>query len=244
MRFDSFDGVSLSVQDIGSGRPVVLVHGFLSTGALNWIEYGVVKGLTQAGLRAILPDLRGHGASDAPHEAAAYPPDVLARDVLALVNHLELTDFDLVGYSLGARTALRALMLGLKPRRLVLGGMGAEGIMNAHHRIHWFIKAIENRAHAKPGSPEARVARFLAATKTDPEAAILILKSHVDTSREVLAKIATPTLVLCGQADHDNGSAQELAALIPTAHYQEIPGDHMSAITKPAFAEAIVGFLS
>src|SRR3546814_11078338 len=63
----------------------------------------------RSGFRLILPDLRGHGESGKPHDPAAYPPDALTEDGLALVEQMGLTDYDLGGYSLGARTTARML---------------------------------------------------------------------------------------------------------------------------------------
>ena len=52
-----------------------------------------------------------------------------------------------------------------------------------------------------------------------------------------------PTLVLQGADDHDNGEAEELAAIIPNASFVEVPGNHMSAVTKPELGRAIADFL-
>ncbi len=245
MQVKSFDGVELAVRILGEGRPVVLVHGFLSNGRMNWEDYGTAQALVDRGFQVILPDLRAHGDSDVPTDPAAYPADVLARDLAEIVNHLGLTDYDLVGYSLGSRTVTRAVVAhGLAPRRIVLGGMGAPGIMNAMPRVNWFIETIRNRETAKPLTPEGRVARFLKSTGTNPEAAALVLASHVDTPAEVLAQITQPVLIVAGAKDDDNGSAADLAAAIPGARYAEVPGDHMSCITMPEFRQVIADFLS
>jgi pimeloyl-ACP methyl ester carboxylesterase len=53
-----------------------------------------------------------------------------------------------------------------------------------------------------------------------------------------------PTLVMSGREDHDNGSALELAEALPHATYAEIPGTHMSSVTKPDFGETIARFLA
>jgi pimeloyl-ACP methyl ester carboxylesterase len=53
-----------------------------------------------------------------------------------------------------------------------------------------------------------------------------------------------PTLVVCGSEDEDNGSARELAAALPNARYEEIPGTHMSSVTKPELGEKIAAFLA
>ena len=59
-----------------------------------------------------------------------------------------------------------------------------------------------------------------------------------------LEAFTMPTLVVCGGEDDDNGSAAELAAALPDADFAEVPGTHMSSVTKPEFGEAIADFLS
>jgi pimeloyl-ACP methyl ester carboxylesterase len=240
----SFDGVGLNVDELGAGQPLVLVHGFLSNARVNWQDYGTAQTLADAGFRVIMPDLRGHGRSEAPTDGAAYPPGVLARDLAHLIAALELHDYHLVGYSLGARTAARVVADGARPAKLILSGMGYEGLTHIAPRRDWFIETIQNRDQPPAGAGQARVIRFLASMKVSPEAAIGVMQSQVDVTPAELAAIRAPTLVLCGADDADNGSAQKLAAAIPTAHYQEIPGDHMSTITKPDFGAAIRDFLA
>lgn len=240
------DGIRLSC-DVwpGPGRMTILIHGFLSSARINWQDYGTAKLLHEAGLALAMPDLRGHGRSDAPQDPAQFPADVLARDVDALVAamHLEPGAFDIVGYSLGARTLVRALAGGLTPRRVVLAGMGLTGITNGAERSRWFQKALIEGATAKPGAPERLVYRFQQMTGTDAIAAGHVIGSHVDTPLDILARLAAPTLVLAGRDDHDNGSIEELAEVLADAEALRIPGDHMSAITRPEFGTAIRDFL-
>src|SRR4051794_23315466 len=122
--FDAPDGVRLAWHELGEGPPVVLLHGLFSNAETNWIRFGHAAAIAAKGFRVVMPDLRAHGQSAAPHAAAAYPPDVLAEDGFALIRHLELTEYDLGGYSLGARTSVRMAIMGAQPRRLVVAGMG------------------------------------------------------------------------------------------------------------------------
>src|SRR6185437_8066664 len=128
--FRSPDGLELAWRELGSGRPLVLIHGFFSTAMVNWVRYGHAQKIAAKGFRVIMPDLRGHGDSAKPHDPAAYPPDVLTDDALALVEILGLRDYDLGGYSLGARTTVRMLVRDASPRRAVLAGMGLAGIVD------------------------------------------------------------------------------------------------------------------
>jgi pimeloyl-ACP methyl ester carboxylesterase len=59
-----------------------------------------------------------------------------------------------------------------------------------------------------------------------------------------LQAFTMPTLVVCGSEDDDNGSAEELANVLPNAIFAEVPGTHMTSVTKPEFGEAIAGFLA
>src|SRR5690606_20581268 len=131
--------------------------------------------LTAAGFEAVMPDLRAHGDSGKPHDPAAYPPGVLVRDVAAVVEALGLSEFDLAGFSLGARTAAQAVMDGLAPRRLVLGGMGLEGLSGWDRRAGFFIDAIERFDEVRHGDPAFVAVSFMKTMKIDRVAARLLL---------------------------------------------------------------------
>lgn len=243
-RFASFDGQEIAWRELGDGQPVVLLHGLFSHAEMNWLRWGTAQTIAEAGLRVILPDFRAHGRSAAPHEATAYPVDVLAQDIEALVAHLGLGNFDLGGYSLGARTTVRLLVRGMKPRRAVLSGMGLQGIVGSNLRSGFFLNAIATRDTAARGTPEWMAAQFMKSTGTDPDAVAHVLRAQAQTEAAQLAAIDMPTLVVCGAEDQDNGSAPELAAALPDARYVEIPGNHMSAVMKPELGAAIRDFLT
>jgi len=97
--FTAPDGVQLAWHEMGDpeARPVVLLHGLFSNAKTNWIKFGHAAAIAAKGFRLIMPDLRAHGQSGKPHDPAAYPPDILAEDGLALIAHLGLTDYDLGG---------------------------------------------------------------------------------------------------------------------------------------------------
>ncbi len=240
----SFDGAPLAVHRLGTGRPVVLLHGLFSSAGMNWIRFGHAALLAEAGFEAIMPDLRAHGASAAPHRSEAYPPDVLVRDLEALIAALGLVDYDLVGFSLGARTAARGVIAGLAPRRLVLGGMGLEGLAGWARRGAFFIDAIDRYDSVKQGDPAYFAVQFMKSQKVDRVAARLLLGSFSDTGPAELAAITMPTLVVCGAEDRDNGSPEKLVAALPDATYAVVPGTHMSCVTRPELGRAISDFLA
>lgn len=238
------DGKELVWYELGEGRPVLLLHGLFSDADTNWIKFGHADEIAGRGFRVIMPELRAHGASAKPHDAGSYPPDILARDGLALAEHLGLTNYDLGGYSLGGRTAVRMVALGAKPRRLIISGMGLQGLLNTGGRAAHFKRILTGLGSFERCSPEWMAEAFLKTTKGDLEALLPLLDSFVDTSEEAFRAIAQPTLVLSGSEDHDNGSSAALAELLPNARHVEVPGNHMSAVIKPDFGRAIANFLA
>jgi pimeloyl-ACP methyl ester carboxylesterase len=242
--FTSFDGVELVWHELGEGRAVILLHGLFSDAETNWIRFGHAAEIAGRGLRVIMPDLRAHGFSAKPHDASAYPPDVLAHDGLKLIEHLELTDYDLGGYSLGGRTAVRMAAMGAKPRRLIVSGMGLRGLLSTGGRSEHFRKILTGLGTHERGSPEWLAEAFVKTTGGDPDALLPLLGSFVDSTKDEVQSIAVPTLVLSGAEDKDNGPAGELAELLPEGQFVEVPGNHMSSVTKPELGRAIADFLS
>jgi pimeloyl-ACP methyl ester carboxylesterase len=242
--FQGRDGMRLAYREMGEGRPVVLMHGFFSTAMVNWVRYGHAAKIAGRGFRVVMPDLRGHGDSAKPHAADAYPPDILADDGFALIEHLGLADYDLGGYSLGARTTIRMLARGARPARAVVAGAGWEGIVHTAGRGEFFRNLLTHPGTFRSGSAEWMAEAFLKTVGGDPVALLHVLETFVDTSPEALGGIATPTLVLIGADDHDTGSAEELATALPQAQYVVVPGSHMSAVTKAELGAAIADFLA
>jgi pimeloyl-ACP methyl ester carboxylesterase len=237
-------GTRLAVHRVGCGRPVLLLHGLFSSAEVNWIKFGTARQLAEAGFEAIMPDLRAHGESAAPHEAEAYPHDVLVRDLAAVIAALGLEDYDLGGFSLGARTAIKGVIEGLRPRRLVLGGMGYAGLANWERRTAHFVDAIDRFGSIGRDEPAYLAQAFMKTMKIDRVAVRHLLLSVGDTPLDRLGEVTMPTALVCGTQDDDNGSARELAAALPDATYFPVPGTHMSSVTKPEFGKAIVDFLS
>ena len=242
--FDVRDGVRLAWREMGDGRPLVLLHGLFSNAEVNWIKFGTAERIAAAGFRVVMPDLRVHGSSEAPHEPYHYPPDILVRDLEDLIAHLGIADFDLGGFSLGARTSARAVVAGMRPRRLILGGMGLAGLAGWAKRWRFFQRVIADYETAKRGDDTWLSIQFMKTMKIDRVAASLLLDSFTDTTPDMLAALTMPTLLVCGEQDQDNGSAADLAGALVDAELVTIPGTHMSSVTQPEMGEAIAAFLA
>jgi pimeloyl-ACP methyl ester carboxylesterase len=241
--FPGRDGLRLAYHSIGAGRPLVLLHGFTGSG-LQFLQNGLPAALARHGYRVIVPDLRGHGDSARPHDPAAYPPDVLTDDGLALVDFLQLRDYDLGGYSMGGRVVLRMLARGARPAHAIIGGQGLDALGGPTSRTGGYrraLTAIVSGDRLAPGSPEATQADWLAQSGADPQALLHVLDTFVETLDSALAQITTPTLVVAG--DQDERRADELAAALPGARYAQVPGNHFTALLSPELRAAILAFL-
>ena len=241
--FRGSDGATLAYREIGEGRALVLLHGYLSTAEVNWVRFGHAQALADRGHRVVMPDLRAHGDSARPHDPAAYLPDILADDGLALVEHLGLRDYDLGGYSLGARTTVRMLVRGATPLRAIIAGMGLDAIERTGPGNEHFRRILTNPGTFERGSPEWMAETFLRQVGGDSVALLRLLDSAVDTPREELGRIRTPALVAVGAGDEAHRSAEALAEVLPNGRLVLLPGNHMSAVTKPELALAIADFL-
>ncbi len=242
--FQAADGLTLAYHEAGSGRPVVLLHGYISPALATWVDSGAAAELLAAGRRLIMPDMRGHGESSTPHEPSAYPRDALTTDAQTLIAHLGLTDYDLGGYSLGARVAARLLALGAQPRRAVLGGTGLDPIVHAAGRGDNYRRLFARLGTFEPGTPEAQMQAHMASLNADPVALRHVLDTFVDTPREALAAVQVPTLVIAGDDDNARGSVDELAAVLPQGRLRRVPGDHLTALLGRRFADEVAAFLA
>jgi pimeloyl-ACP methyl ester carboxylesterase len=241
------DGVDIAFLDEGEGAPIVLVHGFASTAQVNWRHPGWVGTLTEAGRRVIALDNRGHGGSSKLYDPGAYHSAVMAEDVRALLDHLDLERADVMGYSMGARiAAFFALAHPQRLRRLVLGGLGLH-LVDGVGLPESIAEALEAPSLADVRDPMGRMFRaFAEQTRSDLKAlAACIRGSRQTLTRDQVAAIRAPVLVAAGTKDTIAGSAHELAALLPAARALDIPGrDHMLAVGDKVFKEGVRRFLA
>jgi pimeloyl-ACP methyl ester carboxylesterase len=247
--FDS-DGVEIAFIDEGpenaEGDPVLLIHGFASNVATNWVAPGWVAALTAAGRRVVAFDNRGHGRSAKLYAAEAYGAPLMAEDARRLLDHLAIERADVMGYSMGARIA--AFLALAHPERvgsLVFGGLGIN-MVRGMAGTGPIARALEARSIDEVANPTARTFRaFAEQTGSDLQAlAACIRSSRAPITAEDVARIACPVLVVVGALDVIGGSAAGLAELIPGARAVEIEGrDHMKAVGDRLYKEAVLSFL-
>jgi pimeloyl-ACP methyl ester carboxylesterase len=129
------------------------------------------------------------------------------------------------------------------PRRLVIAGLGLEGLAAWQDRPSFFLDALARFDEVKMGDPAFFTVQFMKTMKTDRAAAKLLLEAMGGAPGVDLSRIGMPTLVLCGDEDRDTGSPEALAEALPDGRFASVPGTHMSSVTKPDLGEAIAQFL-
>jgi pimeloyl-ACP methyl ester carboxylesterase len=243
--FDS-DGVQIFYLDEGEGEPILLIHGFASNVAANWIDPGWVRTLTAAGRRVIALDNRGHGKSEKLYEPERYGAPEMAEDARRLLDHLGIDRVDVLGYSMGARiTAFLVFAYPERVRSVIFGGLGihmVRGMVGAGP----LAKALEAPRLEDVTNDTARSFRvFAEQTKSDLKALAACMRGPREkVPPEKLGEISVPVLVAVGSEDVIGGSGAALAELIPGAQFLEIIGrDHMKAVGDSMFKQGVLEFL-
>lgn len=248
--FDS-DGVRIAYIDVapqsGAGDPVLLIHGFASNHAVNWVNTLWVRTLSQAGYRVIALDNRGHGESEKLYDPALYSSEAMAGDAVRLLDHLGIARADVMGYSMGGRiTAHLALDHRDRLRSALIGGLGMH-LVEGRGLPSGIAEALE----APPGTPApnptaAAFRTFAEQTRSDLRALAACMRGSRQTlSRGEISQIELPALVTVGTLDTVAGSGPQLAALMPNARSIEIPGrDHSTAVGAREHREGVLAFLA
>ena len=248
--FESFDGIRLVYDvhaDDGEGNAVILLHGLLSSArALN--DLGA--SLAARGLRTFALDLRAHGRSDAPRDSAAYRDQAMARDVIAFAEHLELPEYALFGYGVGAELSARVVNLGAPVTRAVMCGWGGppSDLLDLYASEEWVLQAERLAVGFETDDPativdrEARAWRDAADRGGIDRIALAARLRSGDSAEPGLDPrgIEIPVLAICGA---DDASPHLFADALPNATAVVVGGGHTTAGRDPALATAAIDFL-
>jgi pimeloyl-ACP methyl ester carboxylesterase len=246
--FDS-SGFSIAYDDIGGpgeGRPMVLVHGFTSNRAENWRRLGWYGALERRKTRIVALDCRGHGESAKPHDPAAYGREAMTGDILRLMDHLAIPRAHILGFSMGSRLALSAALTA--PERfatLTLGGVG-ETLFEPRVAGNPMAEAMEAADVESIKEPMLKSFRQFADDQKEDRLALAALTRANDApfTREMLAALPVPVLVVAGARDELAGDPEPLAKAFPDGRAVRVPGvDHFSIIAHALFKASVFDFL-
>jgi pimeloyl-ACP methyl ester carboxylesterase len=239
--------VEIAYLDEGEGEPILLVHGFASSKNVNWVYPTWVSELRKGGRRVIALDNRGHGDSEKLYDPSQYSIPMMAGDVVALMDHLEIPRADVMGYSLGAR--MTAWLGARQPARLrsaILGGIGI-GLIDGGGPGENVAVALEAPTLDDVADPVGRTFRaFADQTRSDRKALAACLRGSRELmTREEAKSISVPVLIAVGTADEVAGSAEALGRIVPDSEVLDIPNrDHMRAVGDKVYKEGVNDFLS
>jgi pimeloyl-ACP methyl ester carboxylesterase len=239
--------VEIAYLDEGEGEPIVLVHGFASSSSVNWVYPAWVSELKKNGRRVIAFDNRGHGDSGKLYDPALYDITIMAGDISALMDHLDIARADVMGYSLGSRMA--AVLAQRQPQRLrsaILGGIGI-GLIEGGGPGENVAAALEAPSLEDVTDPVGRTFRaFADQTRSDRRALAACLRgSRRLMTKDEAAGISVPVLIAVGTADEIAGSADALGGIIPGSQVLNIPNrDHMRAVGDKVYKTGVLDFLS
>ncbi|MFC4908244.1 alpha/beta fold hydrolase [Actinomadura gamaensis] len=224
--------------------PVLLVHGFGSDGAADWIVPGTAGAIAATGRAVVVPDLAGHGAAPAPASAAEATAPALARDLLAVMDGAGADRFDIVGYSLGARLAWEVVARAPeRVERAVLGGLSPAEPFTA------VDVAALHRAVTGGDVPD------------DPFTAAIagMLRQHGDRARGLALCVEglrstpftggrwpgrVPPVLVVGENDDLAKGIDGLVEHLGEARLVTVPGGHLEALGGTAFRGAVLDALA
>lgn len=238
--YEAPDKIRIAYTDSGSGKVVVLLHGFINTGA-NWRKTALYKDLLKNGYRVIVPDLRGNGRSDKPHEDKFYANDIETADVAGIISELKIKTYAVVGYSRGAIVAAKLLTKDKRISQVVLGGMGQHFTNPNWDRRLMFAEAFSGKAHLHPIAEGA--VKYAKSINADTLALGYLQKYQPVTSPAELMKFKKTVLVIAGNEDKDNGDPEVLQTYFKHATLKIVKGNHNGAYNTEEFSEGIRAFL-
>lgn len=233
MPFAINSGINIHYRIEGEGPPLVLQHGF--AGNLDrWRMARYVDALKNTH-QLILLDARGHGASDKPHDSSAYSWDVRVKDIVAVLDHLDLQSADFWGYSMGGLYAFNlAKYAADRVNSLIIGGASPyaaniESFRNVDGTdVEEFFTALESVVGERI-TPEGRD-RML---DNDFKALAAAIVADRGTMEQILPTMTMPCLVYVGDDDSRYRQALTYIEKMPNVEFLLLSGcNHMQAYMR------------
>ncbi len=257
--FDS-NGVKLHYLTAGKGEPVVLIHGFSASAAVNWVLPGVFNDLA-AHYRVIAIDNRGHGASGKPHEPDKYGINMV-EDVVRLLDHLKIQQAHIVGYSMGG--FITAKLVTTHPERIISATMGGAGwrqerdnaspLMEALARsleegkgIGPLIRALTPSGAPAPTDEQIKTRNQLVMLTNDQKALAACIRgmAKLSITREQLERNSVPVLAIVGDRDPLKAGVDAMNGVMKNLKVVVVEGgDHISTFRSSKFRESLGAFLA
>lgn len=243
--FTTSDGIKIHYMEMGSGVPVIFIHGYTGSAEGNWFSNGVAEATAKTHW-AIAIDCRGHGQSDKPHDPKMYGP-AMSRDVIELMDHLGIEKAHLHGYSMGGGIVTQ--ILAKHPERVITATYGGSGVRETDPE--WIAKLEPDTDETDPA--EAEASQTLRAAPHRDSEALAALRQYPWGEGERynidLTKVTVPVLSLCGEYDSPNARLTRMKRELKDFEYLILPGkSHLTAIMAgyipDEYAETFVEFIN
>lgn len=254
--FDS-NGVMIHYTDEGSGEPVILVHGFAVNADWNWRASGITDDLAKE-YRVIALDNRGHGLSDKPHDPAAYGVEMV-RDIVRLMDHLEIPKAHVIGYSMGGFITLK--LATMYPERLLSAAPCASGWIPAEGENMTLLTnlatGLEEHATFAPLfaklSPSGHAAAWKVAAGdrflglfNDVHALSAIMRQFKElaVTEDELKHVSIPMLGIAGTRDPLREGVDNMIGVVPDLETHYIKwANHTTTVRHWDFTDLLLAFL-
>ena len=213
-------GVKIRYLDEGKGETVLLIHGYTANGNLNWRAPGIEQALAEH-YRVLMPDVRGHGGSDAPSEGQHGIHVV--EDMVRLLDHAGAQQAHVVGYSMGGMIAIKlATVHPEHVRSLLVGGMG------------WLQEGSDS------------VKKFATDTASSPRLqASLRGFTEFGTTEAAMKGLTMPVKVIIGTNDDLTRRVDLWKGIVPALDVTYVTGaTHQGCVFTPELKQGILDFVS
>lgn len=249
--FFESDGFQIYFEIFGEGKPIILVHGWGSDLKHNWVDTGWIETL-QSVRQVIALDCRGHGQSDKSYDQKVYSYNIMARDVLHLMDHLNIEKADLFGYSMGAFMIIH--LLGHNREKLssvIMGGIGDE--TEESKDAQFIADALLAKDPSQITNPLGRMYRRFVESNPNNDLEALAWSAlqmwsegyPVQIGGAGLDDVDIPVLIINGEKDYPYVESDEkLAKAIPGSKLVRIPRkDHLTMVNSRQFKKEVLTFL-
>lgn len=241
------DDAKIAYSVAGSGKPILLLHGFAGHCADNWVRTGWIGVLDKLGRQVIMYDARGHGESETLYDKDQYGSDKMMADAFNLLDHLGIESADFMGFSMGGSTSIRAALT--HPERvnqLMVLGVG-DNNFKKREQGSFMGNAFEAESADEISTPHGKAFRRYADSLGQDLKALSAFTSSSGNpiEKEQLVELAMPMVWIVGMRDDVAGPLNDIEALLPKAHCITLPGiDHNQTVAHGMVKSTIVDFLT
>jgi pimeloyl-ACP methyl ester carboxylesterase len=234
------DGVRIHYAELGSGTPVILIHGYTANAEGKWFKPGIAQALATEN-RVVAIDARGHGQSEKPHDPMKYGPQ-MAEDVIELMDHLGIEQAHIHGYSMGG--SILTQILARHPDRVLTAIYGGSGVGEVDPARQARVPDDPVVPDDLPRAPRSENWSGYPGFDRTALDAVRDYPWQPDQRAIDLSAVDIPVLAIVGGYDRPNQRTHRMTRELDDFELVLLPGEtHGSAHFNPRYTEALVEFV-